>query len=71
MFELAQEMLSSCQRIAVVGDNLASDVAGAKRAGLDAILVLTGASSEDDLDGSPYTPDVLLRSLADLTARMR
>ena len=50
----------------MIGDQLASDVAGAKRAGLDAILVLTGASSEDDVVGAAFKPDLVLPSIAEL-----
>jgi glutathione S-transferase len=57
---------SGCQRVAVVGDNLASDIAGAKRAGPDAILVLTGASTEADLYGAEHRPDLVVPSLAEL-----
>lgn len=66
MFEIAREALAGCVRVAVVGDNLASDIAGAKRAGLDAILVLTGASTEADLDAAEFQPDLVLASLAEL-----
>jgi HAD-hyrolase-like len=47
--EIARETLSDCIRVAVVGDNLASDIAGGKPADLEAILVLTDSSDEDDL----------------------
>ncbi|TML55316.1 MAG: hypothetical protein E6G21_01295, partial [Actinobacteria bacterium] len=57
------------KRVAVVGDNLASDIAGAKRSGLDAILVLTGTSTEADLRKADYAPDLVLASLAELATR--
>ena len=69
MFELAREALPECKRVAVVGDNLASDIAGAKRSGLDAILVLTGTSTEADLCRADYAPDLVLASLAELATR--
>ena len=68
VFEIARETLSGCARVAVVGDNLASDIAGAKRAGLDAILVLTGASDEDDVARAPFKPDLVLPTIAALPA---
>jgi ribonucleotide monophosphatase NagD (HAD superfamily) len=49
MFEIGRQALADCKRIAVVGDNLASDIAGAKRSRLEAILVLTGIATEPDL----------------------
>ncbi len=66
MFLIARELLCTHDRVAVVGDNLASDIAGAKRAGLDAILVLTGTSTEADLRASEYKPDLVLPSFAAL-----
>jgi 4-nitrophenyl phosphatase len=66
MFELAQEALAGCERLAVVGDNLSSDIAGAKSAGLHAILVPTGASTRADLDEAKVDPDLVLASIADL-----
>jgi 3-hydroxyisobutyrate dehydrogenase len=68
MFEIAREALAGCSRIAVIGDNLASDIAGARRAGLQAILVLTGATTEDDLRHAPIQPDLVMPSLAALAA---
>jgi HAD superfamily hydrolase (TIGR01450 family) len=70
MFELAREALAECERVAVVGDNLASDIAGAKRSGLDAILVLSGASREEDLDQAQFQPDLVLPSLVELAAAL-
>ncbi|HMJ01219.1 MAG TPA: HAD-IIA family hydrolase [Gaiellaceae bacterium] len=66
IFEIAREMLSGCERIAVVGDSLASDIAGAKRAGIDAILVLSGVSRETEIKEAEFRPDAVLASLADL-----
>jgi glycerol-1-phosphatase len=67
VFEVAREALEGCKRVAVVGDHLSSDVAGAKRAGLDAILVLTGNASEEDVERAAIRPDVVLPSLAALS----
>jgi 3-hydroxyisobutyrate dehydrogenase len=64
MFEIAQEALAGCERIAVIGDNLTTDIAGAKRAGLDAILVLTGMASRADVERVAIQPDLVLDSLA-------
>jgi 3-hydroxyisobutyrate dehydrogenase/2-hydroxy-3-oxopropionate reductase len=67
VFEIARETLRECDHVAVVGDNLASDIAGAKRSGLDAILVLTGTSTRDDLEHAVIRPDFVLSSLAELS----
>jgi HAD superfamily hydrolase (TIGR01450 family) len=69
-FEIAREALAGCQRIAVIGDNLTSDIAGAKHAGLDAILVLTGMSSRADLERAVVQPDLVLDSLAAVSAAL-
>lgn len=62
--------LKDCQHIAVVGDNIASDIAGAKRAGLEAILVLTGIATEEDLGRYRTQPDRVFASLAALGAEL-
>jgi HAD superfamily hydrolase (TIGR01450 family) len=63
MFDVAREALADCTRVAVIGDHLLSDIVGAKRAGLDAILVLTGTSSPDDLERAAVQPDLVLPRL--------
>ena len=70
MFSIAREALTGCSRIAVIGDHLSSDIAGAKRAGLSAILVLTGTTAPDDLRQAPIQPDLVLPSLAALSAML-
>jgi HAD superfamily hydrolase (TIGR01450 family) len=70
-FETAREALAGCLKIAVVGDHLVSDIAGAKRAGLSAILVLSGTSTTADLHGAAIQPDHVLPSLADLPLALR
>lgn len=66
IFAMACDLLAGCARVAVVGDNLASDIAGAKRAGLDAILVLSGANSAGDLERAVVPPDIVLPTIAAL-----
>jgi HAD superfamily hydrolase (TIGR01450 family) len=66
IFDIAREALAGCARIGVIGDHLTADIEGAKRAGLDAILVLTGATSLADLERAPIPPDLVLDSLAAL-----
>ena len=66
MFELGRSLLEGCDHIAVVGDNVASDVAGGQRAGLLTILVLTGTTAHEDLAGAEITPDLVLPDLAAL-----
>lgn len=69
IFRIACETLKGCMAIAVVGDNLAADIAGAKRAGLAAILVLTGTATEQDARRCLTQPDLILPSIAALPAQ--
>ena len=71
VFEIARGVLAGCERVGVVGDHLIADIAGAKRAGLGAILVLTGITSRVDLERAAIRPDLVLESLAALPGAMR
>ncbi len=51
---------------AMVGDRLYTDIAGAHRAGLVAILVLSGETSLDDLSSDTATPDLIFPSVREL-----
>ena len=64
MFDIARQELAGCDRIAVIGDNLTTDIAGAKRSGLDAILVLTGTADRAELERAAVQPDLVFDSLA-------
>jgi HAD superfamily hydrolase (TIGR01450 family) len=64
IFEHARSLLAECRRVAIVGDNLASDIVGGHRAGLTTILVLTGNATEADVEGAAVRPDVVLPDLA-------
>jgi HAD superfamily hydrolase (TIGR01450 family) len=55
-------------RTLVVGDRLDSDVAAAARAGLDAVLVLSGGTAREELDGAEPKPVAVAESLAALVA---
>jgi HAD superfamily hydrolase (TIGR01458 family) len=54
------------RQVAMVGDDLWSDVEGAQRAGLQGWLVRTGKFREDTLSASSVTPDRILSSVAEL-----
>jgi HAD superfamily hydrolase (TIGR01458 family) len=51
--------------VAMVGDDVRTDVGGAQAAGLTGVLVRTGKFTEDDLAGD-VVPDAVLDSVADL-----
>jgi HAD superfamily hydrolase (TIGR01457 family) len=51
---------------AMVGDRLYTDIVGARRAGLVAILVLSGEATAADLEMAPVKPDLVLPSVREL-----
>lgn len=52
--------------IAMIGDDLLSDVGGAQEAGAHGVLVRTGKFRSSDLESSTVRPDVVLDSIAQL-----
>jgi len=56
----------STASLAMIGDDLWSDVRGAQQAGYQGWLVRTGKFRDDALQGSGITPDRILHSIADL-----
>ena len=52
--------------VAVVGDRLLTDIAMARSMGMTGVLVLTGATSADSIDGAPVQPDYVIGSLSEL-----
>ena len=65
MYEAARDRLGE-GKILALGDRLDADVLGAKRAGLDSALVLTGATDRAQLDGATPSPTHVGDSLAAL-----
>jgi HAD superfamily hydrolase (TIGR01450 family) len=66
LFDRARRRLGAVSRVAMVGDGLASDVAGAAGAGLATILVLTGNASRQQVEGADPQPDHVIDSIAEL-----
>ena len=66
MFQHARTQLVGCRAVAIVGDNLASDITGGARAGMTTILVLTGTATRDDVEVAGVKPDHVFASLAEL-----
>jgi HAD superfamily hydrolase (TIGR01450 family) len=62
MYTAARDRLGPGRTLAV-GDRLDVDVAGARRAGLDSALVLTGATSRAEADGADPRPTYVADSL--------
>ena len=53
-------------RVAMIGDRIASDIEGGRRAGLETILVLSGTSSREDAEVAEPRPDHVIDDLAGL-----
>ena len=67
MAELALERLEvEASECLVVGDRMDTDVEFARKAGMAAALVLTGATSLTDLPKYSFSPKYILDSIADL-----
>jgi len=66
MYEAARDRLGRAGRVLAVGDRLEIDVAGARRAGIDSALVLTGGSTRAEADAADPKPTYLADSLGAL-----
>jgi glycerol 3-phosphatase-2 len=65
LFRMAAERVGG-GRVAMVGDRIASDIDGGRRAGLETILVLTGAADSEEAKAADPVPDHVLADLAAL-----
>jgi HAD superfamily hydrolase (TIGR01450 family) len=66
LFDQARALIGSAERVAMVGDRIASDIEGGRRAGLATILVLSGAASREEAAAADPPPDLILDDLAAL-----
>ena len=66
----ARELGVPREQIAVVGDDLESDVAGARQSGMLGVAVRTGKYRPQDEDRAQAAADVVLDSIADLPSRL-
>ncbi len=66
LFDAARKLIGDAGRVAMVGDRIASDIEGGRRAGLATILVLSGASTRKDAEAADPAPDHVLDDLAGL-----
>jgi 4-nitrophenyl phosphatase len=66
LFEEARGLIARAERVAMVGDRIASDIVGGRRAGLTTILVLSGASTRAQAEAADPPPDLVLDDLAAL-----
>jgi HAD superfamily hydrolase (TIGR01450 family) len=65
LFELARGRIAAAERVAMIGDRVSSDIEGGRQAGLETILVLSGATSGEQAAAATPPPD---RVVADLAA---
>jgi 4-nitrophenyl phosphatase/NagD protein len=56
---------------AMLGDQLVTDILGAKRLGICAIEILTGVVTRADLAASSIQPDLVFEDLGELAKAMR
>jgi len=63
LFDQARALIPDASRVAIVGDRIASDIEGGRRAGLATILVLTGASTRADAEAATPPPDHVIDDL--------
>jgi glycerol-1-phosphatase len=68
LFVLARESIAAAERVAMVGDRVASDIEGGRRAGFETILVLTGATSRAEAESAVPPPDHIVEDLRALLA---
>jgi HAD superfamily hydrolase (TIGR01450 family) len=69
LFEMARERIAAAERVAMVGDRVSSDIEGGRRAGLETVLVLSGATSREEAGGADPAPDHVVEDLAALAQR--
>jgi HAD superfamily hydrolase (TIGR01458 family) len=65
------ELGANADEAVMVGDDIDADIAGAKAAGLRAVLVRTGKFREDSLASANPQPDQVIDSIADVPSLLR
>jgi HAD superfamily hydrolase (TIGR01450 family) len=66
LFEMALEAIGRPARAAMVGDRISSDIDGGRAAGLETVLVLSGASDRADAEAANPPPAHVIEDLAGL-----
>lgn len=66
LFDQARALIPKAGRVAIVGDRIASDIEGGRRAGLTTVLVLTGACTRAEAEAATPPPDYVIDGLPDL-----
>jgi 4-nitrophenyl phosphatase len=52
------------EKLAMIGDRLYTDIALGQASGVATVLVLSGETKPEDLQGSPFQPDYVFENLA-------
>lgn len=68
--EAVRRLNGSPTETAMVGDRLTTDIAGAKAAGVQAIMVLSGISTRADVAASDIKPDYIFADIRALAAQL-
>lgn len=69
MFQQAMRRMGGTpENTAMVGDRLSTDILGAKNAGLQTILVLSGISTQADVAEQGIEPDFIFADIGEITA---
>ncbi len=66
LFDEARALIGEVTRVAMVGDRIASDIEGGRRAGLETVLVLSGATTREEVARADPAPDHVVDDLAGL-----
>lgn len=66
LFEMARARVADAERVAMVGDRVASDIEGGHRAGLETVLVLSGATSREQAQDAVPPPDHIVEGIGSL-----
>jgi 4-nitrophenyl phosphatase len=66
--EAMHSLGTSAPETVMLGDRLDTDILAGERAGLPTMLVMTGVTSQAELDASDIVPDVIIDDLAPLVA---
>jgi HAD superfamily hydrolase (TIGR01450 family) len=69
LFEIARGRIAAAERVAMIGDRVSSDIEGGRRAGLETVLVLSGATSREEAGDADPMPDHVVENLAALALR--
>jgi 4-nitrophenyl phosphatase len=68
---VAEKLQRSLDELAMIGDRLYTDIALGTTSGITTILVLSGETKLEDLDGSPYQPDFIYSDIGALADALK